>query len=312
MNTPTATTAAENHRSIFLTKIRTPAGKAAARLLIESIQTFGGEMSGCPIWVFTTDPQNERCRDLASAQVQVIPLTVPPAIAAYPFGDKVLACAHAEAIAPGNVQSLIWLDLECLVVQPPLLFDLGNEFDAALRPVHIRNVGLGPADPLDAFWRGIYAAVGVEDVDFTVETFVDRQPLRAYFNSHGLAARPGLGLFQRWYQLFERLVDDDQFQAAACQDERHQIFLFQALWSALVVSSVRPQRVRILPPSYNYPYNLHGQVPPDRRAAALSDLVCFTFEGRTMHPDAVTDVEIGEPLRSWLQSEATVLPKSTS
>lgn len=36
---------------------------------------------------------------LASAQVQVIPLTVPPGIAPRPFGDKMLACTRAEALA---------------------------------------------------------------------------------------------------------------------------------------------------------------------------------------------------------------------
>jgi len=296
--------------SIFITKVRTPAGKAAARLLVDSIQTFGGEMSGCAIWVFATDPQNEPCRDLGNSQVEVFPLPVPEVIEHYPFGDKVLACARAEAMAPAEVQSLIWLDLDCLVVQPPLLFDLGAEFDAALRPVHLRNVGLPPSEPLDLFWSGIYAAIGVEDVHSTVVSFVDRQRLRAYFNSHGLAVRPALGLFQRWYELFERLVCDDTFQAAACSDERHRIFLFQALFSALVASSLDAQRIRILPATYNYPYNLHDQVPEDRRVTALNDLVCFTFEGRAVHPKAVTDVEIREPLQSWLEARVTVGPEA--
>jgi hypothetical protein len=286
--------------SIFITKVRTPAGKAAARLLIESIQAFGGVMSSYAIWVFATDPQNEPCSDLACSQVKVFPLSVPEAVKNYPFGEKVFACAHAEALASAAVNSLIWLDLNYLIVQPPKLFDLGTEFDAALRPVHIRNVGLPPSEPLDAFWKGIYAALGIDNVQSTIHSFIDQQCLRAYFNSHGLAVRPGKGLFQRWYEHFERLVCDREFQAAVCQDERHQIFLFQALFSALVASSVEPQRLRILPAVYNYPYNLQGRVPADRRAAALNDLVCFTFEGRSIHPNTVTDIKIREPLRVWL------------
>lgn len=293
-------------RAIFITKVRTTDGKAAARLLIESLQTFGGEMSGCPVWVFASDPQDESCSDLAGGQVQVFPLPVPAAIRQYPFGDKVLACARAEALAPAGVQSLIWLDLECLVVQPPLLFDLGDECEVALRPVHLRNVGLPPSEPLDAFWKGICAELGIDDVHSTVYSFIDHQPLRAYFNSHGLSVRPACGLFRRWYRHFERLVSDQAFQAVACQDERHQIFLFQALFSALVASSLDARRIRLLPPTYNYPYNLHRRVPAARRAAALNDLVCFTFEGRHLHPGAVTDVEVREPLRAWL--EARIAP----
>jgi hypothetical protein len=298
--------------AIFITKVRTPAGRAAARLLIESIQTFGGEMSGCAIWVFATDPQNEPCRDLASPQVRVLPLSVPEAVRHYPFGDKVLACARAEALAPTGVQSLIWLDLNCLVVQPPVLFDLGAVFDAALRPVHIRNVGLSPSEPLDVFWKGIYAALGVDDVHSTVDSFVDRQRLRAYFNSHGLAVRPTRGLFQRWYEHFEQLVCEKEFQATACQDDSHQVFLFQAIFSALVASSLDGQRIRILPAIYNYPYNLQDQVPEDRRAVALNDLVHFTFEGRTLHPNAVTDIQIREPLRSWLEARVAALLETSN
>jgi hypothetical protein len=291
------------HPAIFVTKVRTPAGKTAARLLIESIQTFGGEMGNHPIWVFAVDPREEPCHELASPQVQVFPLSIPAAIKNYPFGDKVLACARAEEIAPREIQSLIWLDLECLVIQPPLLFELGGEYDAALRPVHIRNVGLSPSEPLDAFWKGIYTSLGVEDVQSTVVSFVDHQHLRAYYNSHGFAVNPASGLFHLWYEDFERLVRDENFQATACQDEVHQIFLFQAIFSALVSSTLDARRIRILPPTYNYPYNLHDRVPQDQRPAALSDLICFTFEGRSVHPDSVADIEIREPLRSWLASQ---------
>jgi hypothetical protein len=292
--------------SIFITKVHTSAGKAAARLLIESLQTFGGEMSGCAVWVFATDSQNEPCSDLVSSQVKVFPLSVPEAVKNYPFGEKVFACARAEVLAPVTINSLIWLDLNCLVIQPPELFNLGIEFDAALRPVHIRNVGLQPSEPPDAFWKGIYAALGIDDVQSTVHSFIDQQCLRAYFNTHGIAVRPRKGLFQRWAEHFERLVCDQEFQAIACQDERHQIFLFQALFSALVASSVETQRMRILPATYNYPYNLQDRVPEDRRASTLNDLVCFTFEGRTIHPTSVTDIEIREPLRTWLEARVTL------
>ena len=98
---------------------------------------------------------------------------------------------------PARIQSLIWLDLECLIVQPPLLYALGNEFDAALRPVHFRNVGLSLTEPLNAFWKGIYDVLGTQDVEYTTESFIDQQCLLAYFNSHGLSTRPSLGLLRR-------------------------------------------------------------------------------------------------------------------
>jgi hypothetical protein len=296
--------------SIFITKVRTTAEKASARLLIESIRTFGGKMSGYAIWVFATDPGNEPCRDLAGPQVEVLPLSVPETVKQYPFGDKVFACAQAEILAPAETRSLIWLDLNCLIVQPPQLFDLGADFDAALRPVHIRNIGLSPSDPLDLFWKGIYAAVGVDDISSTVDSFIDQQRLRAYFNSHGLAVNPARGLFRRWYQHFENLIGNIDFQTSACRDLPHRIFLFQAIFSALVASTLEARQIRMLPPTYNYPYNLHNQVPEDRRALSFNDLICFTFEGRPIHPQTVRDIRIHEPLSSWLITRIVVKERS--
>ena len=73
----------------------------------------------------------------------------------YYFAGKVCASAQAEELATPGVRSLIWIDPACLIVRPPLLFDLGQSFDAAVRPVHIRNVGLPPGEPLNGFWKKI-------------------------------------------------------------------------------------------------------------------------------------------------------------
>jgi hypothetical protein len=90
----------------------------------------------------------------------------------------------------------------------------------------------------------------------------------------------------------------------ACQGQRHRIFLFQAILSALIVTRLDAQRVRILPPTYNYPYNLHTSVPEEHRAKSLDDLVCLTYETRTLDPDMINDVEVSASLREWLSVHA--------
>lgn len=271
-----------------------------ARILIDSIRTFGGARRNDPIWLFEANAPSAPCNDLAGNGVRVIPLNTPASVRDYLFGDKVSACAQAEALAPPEVQSLVWIDPICVVVNPPLLFDLGAAFDAAVRPVHVRNVGLLATDPLDEFWQTICATVGVNDIASTVESFADAQRLRAYYNSHAFALNPKTGLMRRWFALFEKLVGDQDFQARACADETHQVFLFQAILSALIATSLDPKRINILPPTYNYPYNLHARVPLERRAKSLNDLVCFTYEERSINPNAMTDIEIREPLKAWL------------
>ena len=289
-------------QTIFSTVVRTAYASSRARLLINSIRSFGGILSQCPIWLFEADPRKASCDNLAGQGIQIIPLSTPETMRHYIFADKVYACAQAEELAAGKVQSLIWIDPGCLVINPPLQFDLGSMFDAAVRPVHIQNVGLGAAEPLDVFWKKIYETVGVQDIQATVQSFVDRQTLRAYFNSHAFAVNPSLGLLHRWLDHFQTLVCDQEYQLAACQDERHQVFLFQAILSALLVTSLDPQRIRILPHVYNYPYNLHQSVPEDQRARALNDLVSIAYEERSLDPNVMGDIQVDEPLRSWLSA----------
>ncbi len=127
---------------------------------------------------------------------------------------------------------------DCLFVQPPVDLALDAETDIAARPVHHRNVGLPAGAPLDAYWRRIYASVGIDDVAMTVHSFVEDEPLRAYFNA---ASRP---------------------------------------------------------------YHLHSQVPVDRRPVALDDLICAATEDLSLDPDTIDDVEIRDPLRTWLSARA--------
>ena len=288
-----------NRKTVFITTVRTPYGRVRAGWLIDSLRTFGGPLAQNPVWLFEADPRAE-CRRLAQDGLTILPLQVPEAVRHALFSEKVFACAQAEAMAGPEVGSLVWIDPGCMVVQPPLLYVLDEEFDAAFRPVHIKNVGLRVDQPLDAFWQGIYAAVDLTDVSTTVQSFVDRQTLRPYYNSHAFALNPARGLLGCWWKHFQALACDAAFQQTACQDEPHQVFLFQALLSALLVKEIDPIKLRLLPPEYNYPFNLQAWVLAEYRARALNDTVTFAYEDRSLNPAEITDILINEPLRSWL------------
>jgi hypothetical protein len=285
---------------VFLTIVRSPREKRCAHLLVDSIRAFGGELCNNPIWLFEANPQNASCQDLANDNVRVITLNAPTSLGNYLFADKVFACAQAEAMSTPNTQLLIWMDASCLVVNPLLLFDLGNEFDVALRPVHIRNVGALTTEPLDEYWQTIYRTNGVDDIAQTVESFVDEQWVRAYFNTHAFAVKPNLGLLARWHEIFASLVGNATFQSHACADELHQIFLHQAILSTLVATMVDASRVRILPPTYNYPLHLHTQIPIARRAQKLNSLVCPVYEDEMPYPSQLKELGVDEPLGTWL------------
>jgi hypothetical protein len=285
------------YETCFLILFRSEAGERLARIVIESLRAFGGPLRDCAVWAFVLDPDRVPQALPGLERVHRFPLAVEEGCPPYPFAEKVYACAQAEAMAGPGIRSLVWLSLDCLIVNPPLLFDLGSAFDAAFRPVHHRNVGSPAHEPLDDFWQGIYRALEVGEMPYTVESFADGQTLRPYFNTHCFAFYPATGLGRAWWEHFKAMVSDQAFQAGPCRDDLHQIFLHQAILSTLVAKRLDWERVRLLPPEYNYPLNLLNEMPPDRRAPTLNSLVNAVYE------DAFPwgSIEVQQPLRSWLR-----------
>ena len=290
----------------FFTLVRSIETGRRLRLLLDSLNAFGGRFSRVPVWVFWSsdyDPTGLMVEYAEQNGVAWMPLEGEESLPQYYFGRKVLACDQAEEIAAGKVRSLVWLDPSCLVIQPPALFDLQPGLDAAFRPVHIRNVGSLAAEPLDGFWEPVYRAIGMKEAPFTIQSFVDGQIVRPYFNTGLFAIDPAKGLLRLWLEGFKTLVADQKFQTGPCQSELHRIFLHQAVLSTLVAKLLPVERIRILPPEYSYPLHLQREIPDERRSKTLNSLVVAVYEDETPHPDNLGEIEILEPLRSWLVKE---------
>ncbi len=285
----------------FLILFRSEVGERLARTVIEGLRAFGGPLGTSPVWAFVLDADRAPQSLPGLEGVHRFPLALEESCPPYPGAEKVYACARAEEMAGPEIRSLVWLSLDCLVIRPPVLFDLGPASgaapaDVAFRPVHHRNVGSLAQEPLDGFWGGIYQALGIDDMPYTVESFADGQTLRPYFNTHCFAFHPAAGLSRAWWAHFKALVTDEAFQVGPGHDELHQIFLHQAILSTLVAKMLPWQRVRILPPEYNYPLNLLNEIPPNRRAPTLNSLVNAVYEDTFPWGS----IEVQESLRSWL------------
>ena len=289
----------ERSATRFFTALSIAEQEPGVRLAIESLRTFGGPLRSSPVWVFTgKEPGNTSLGKLD--RVQVIPLESGPATPHYWFATKVLACARAEETAADDTRSLVWLSPGCLIVQPPELFVLDSAHDAAFRPVHIKNVGSLASEPLDEYWSAVYAAVGIKESTTTVESQVDSQQLRPYYNTHCFSIDPAKGLMRAWWDVFKGLVEDQAFQSGPCADELHRVFLHQAVLSALITKSLGPERIRILPQAYGYPLHFHGKIPQPQRVRVMNELVCPAYE----EPADLGALPSEEPLKSWLTNHA--------
>ena len=286
---------------IFATWVSNPEEMTAAIRLEASLREFGAEFAGSPFWVMT--PQKAAFDPALQASEGMILLAypLPRSVMVNPFADKVYACAQAETLAEGKTNALVCIAPDTLITAPPRLYALPTELDLAYRPVHIRNVGSLVNTPLNSFWAGIYSQLGIADITDNVVSFVDKQILRFYFNSSAWSSRPESSILRAWKDHFTALLDNDDFQSSACQDERHQIFFHQAVLSTLAALVIPPECRRLLPPSYNYPYNLQNTIPDENRAKVMNDLVTLVYEEESLHPDVVNNISIEEPLRSFLK-----------
>lgn len=285
---------------IFVTYVEDEADTVNVETMISSLRYFGGDLQHAPVWIFFLD-ENKRQQSTLDRDVQWMRANPKDLKGAYPFAGMVNACAQAEMQAGDSAGALVWVDPSCIFFQPPILLSLDLEKQAAVRPVHLKNIALEFDDDLDPYWEMIYRSIGVRSLRGTVTSFVDQKKLKPYFNSHCLTISPKLGLLQQWKRIFTSLVDDEDFQSRACSEPLRRVFLFQAVLSTLLVARLDWDQIRVLPPEYNYPLHLHTRIEPSKRVQVLNQLVSFTNEGQPIDPQVLHGIEVHDPQRSWLK-----------
>jgi len=285
----------------FVIAITDASDVIAARLLISSIRAFAGDLKNQPILVYSNLDEQPDIADEDRAQLFLVdPAEV---YLGYPLGAKVFYCSKAERELAGRVSTMVYLDPCALILRPPMLFETGHHDDACIRPVHLKNVGQPSGQALSAYWRWVYDLVGNGIPDFRVTSYVDGCLLFPYYNTHCFSVKPELGLCQHWADLFAAAVKDNSFQRELCTDFPHRIFLHQVIFSCLLAGRLGKERIHILPIDYSYPYHLHAQVPPDLRSASLNDLTHVVYEESNLSPLQMHDIEINEPLKTWLSEK---------
>jgi len=285
----------DNH-ILYITAISSQVEAQQVNLLIKSLRKFGGRLGEYPVWIFCTDMKYSVSFS-ESDTLKLFDLKMDLPLRSYPLAEKVFACAQAEEMTRSDVGSLVWLNPDCLILNPPDLFGLRDQYDAAFRPVHILNVGSPANGPIDGYWRRVYEVLGVDQIPYTIESFVDGQEIHPYFNTHCFAINPSKGIMQAWRAFFVTLLLDKEFQDEYCQDELHQLFLHQVVLSALLMKSIKKDRLLMLPPEYSYPLHLQEKLPATKRIDSINQLVCMVYEDTIL----LDGINILEPILSWLK-----------
>jgi hypothetical protein len=294
---------------LVFTTIITPRSAPDSILFIESLREFGGELAEAPFIALTPNQAGEFSKEIEKRfkrlRIERLPFEMNEEAFKFPFAALVYAAAKAEALLQREAETLVWLLSDTLVINPPTAFYLPKGIKLAYRPVHHTLIGSVYDQPLDEFWSLVYKHCQVpEERVFPMETCVGDNTVRPYFNAGMLVVRPKVGLFTTWWDRFEALYRHPDFTPFYEKDERYAIFIHQAVLAGVALVLLEKGEMVELPPTINYPLNLHhSEMPPKLQPATLNDLVTCRTEGIENLKNNLKGLEVREPLKGWLDKQ---------
>ena len=237
---------------IFASLLGTGEAEIDALRLARSIRTFGGEFCFNPIWLLSQRSEAELSQatqqELFSLGARLITFDRDEAGSGFPFAAYVTAAGIAEGLAQGEASFLVMMAAETLILQAPTAFLLPAGKSLGGCPVHLKLLGSGFNDPVDDFWEQIYHAckVDIEQI-YPLQTIVDEQLVRAYFNAGLLVVRPERGLLRAWQSDFEALNRLPEFEQFYQQHELYELFMHQTVLAGSILSLLKPEEFEQFP-----------------------------------------------------------------
>lgn len=297
------------HNLIFTTLAIPGKSELDTLLLAESLRSFGADLAANPIWVLVpaelgplSDPTLEK---LAHLKARIILFESDPEIFRFPFAAKIVAAATLETQAQGQTERLVYMDRDTIVLAEPIEFLIPADQSLGYRPVHHKLLGSAWDQPLDPFWTLIYEVCDVPDENlFPMTTHVGER-IRPYFNAGMFIIRPESGLLGQWRDTFLKWYRQPQFKSYYEKDQLYAIFIHQAIFTGVLLQSLKPTEMYELSPRINYPLHLHDQIPPDLRPATIDELVTVRYESIFDKPCWV-QLPFTDPLKNWLAAQPRV------
>jgi len=291
-----------------------------ALLLFESIRQYTGSFSACPIYALTPRAghaiSSYACERLDHLRVNYSDKLLNTECREYGSANRVAAAAHIEETCAHEL--LVILDSDTVFLREPDQILLPGDIDVAVRPVDLKGMcTAGSDDPFDGYWRDLCRCCNVDYESIPwIDSFVDRQHIKASYNGGLVVVRSNLGILQRWARFFFASVRQGLTPYRKKREIRsgvgwvgstasrfwgsNQAALSLAIWSST-------QRVRQLPPTYNYPLHLHQQIDSDTIATLFPHLVHVHYhwlfeEPLNQNPLFATLGPLSADQSEWLQT----------
>lgn len=173
-----------------------------ARLLCESIRTFGGRYRQAPILAVSPRPHLALGPE-ARAHLDELGVTYavePLNETGSPYGtiNRIVAGAWAETAV--SRPYLVLLDTDTVFTGEP---DFGRA-DVGVRPVDVKgSASSGAGDPLDAYWTRMCRLGGIDPSRLPMlTTTIGNVPIRASYNGGFTVVRRDLGILRKTREIF--------------------------------------------------------------------------------------------------------------
>lgn len=217
-------------------------------MLVKTLRAFGGRFADAPVLSYSPrpgrepDPTTLQALRRAGVETVVEPLNLD--FADYGFGNKVVACAHAESRY--GFRRLVFLDSDIFVLDEPAELWSDDPRAVKLRPVERRLAGSTGADEHAPYWRKLFDRAGVDEPGF-VDTALTGERIYGYWNAGVISASPESGFFTAWLRTFRELVEEGLIHPLGMT------FMDQVALALTVHAG--PYEPVELPPEYNVPVN---------------------------------------------------------
>lgn len=239
-------------------------------LMVESFRRFAGSLKDIPIYSFQVREQNDvsaaTLEKLSAFDVIHQKVVLNHKYPDYPLANKPLLCAYAEQNIEAEI--IVFLDSDLVFFSEPKEFLLPANYDVGIRPEHEKMIGsTGENDPNESYWQHLYQLAEVGERQKYVTTTVDRQKIRAFWNSGVVAVRRSAGIFTAWLTTFEKLL------ASGSVINQANFYYEQSALSATICA--KTDRIWCFSPQYNYPIHAHNLISETGRSSSFEEIVCI-------------------------------------
>lgn len=246
------------HAIIFATYAEQPQQLYCARVMIESIRTFGGDYKDVPVWLYVTEQlQKETTETLLkfdSLDVDIKTCQAPEEALWFSLANVVFMAAQFETDAESQAAVIALLGSDTVVLQALDEFVLPKGISLGYRPVFHKNINPLFSEPLGEYWTRAYEIMGIQKFSvFPMVTPADGDTIRPYFQAGCLVARPEKGIFRKWKEQFTSLYSDSLIRKMSEQENKLKIFTFQVALTGAILNNLKRVEMMQLSDRINYP-----------------------------------------------------------